>query len=218
MSVKLQSEKNSQPDIHGLCELLTKQFAKLECENKYAPVKEVLALLGKGAVLTAAILAPKSAKALLPLVQESPDYQAWKRYNLSYLARTLRRLEKDKQVEIVDENGQEVIRLSENGNRRVIKYSLDMLQIEKPKKWDRRWRVVIYDIPTENKSFSEIIREILRTLGFVKIQESVYLCPYPCFKQIEFIRGYYFQSGNILYMTVERIEHDQIYKDYFGLS
>lgn len=211
-------EKDSELDIINLCELLSEQFARKERENKYAPVKEVLALLGKGAILAAAILAPGSGKALLPLVRKSPNYGLWKQYNISYLQRTLRRLQKNKQVEIVDENGQEVIRLTENGKRRVIKYSLDTLAIEKPKKWDRRWRVVIYDIPDANKGFSEVIREILKTLGFVKIQESVYLCPYPCFEQIEFIREYYFQSSNILYMTVESIDNDQVYRDYFGLS
>lgn len=203
--------------IAKICTVLVRQAKREEHLAKYAPVKEILALIGRGAVIPAALLAPKAAPLLLSLVRESPDRNAWKHYNSSYLKRTLRRLEKQKQVEIVEENGQQVFHLTQHGKRKILKYSFDTLKVEKPKSWDRKWRLVIYDVPENEDRTRDVIRSTLRSLGFYQIQESVYLFPYPCFNQIEFLRQYYFLGLHVQYMVVERIEHDEAHKTYFNL-
>ncbi len=204
--------------IAKISTVLVKQFTKEERRQKYAPVHEVLAILGRGAIISAAILAPKSAAMLLPLVQESPDWDEWKHYNMSYLKRTLDRLEKAKQVTIVYEHGKEVVRLTQNGKRKILKYTIETLSVEKPKHWDGKWRVVLYDIPENHSGMRDFIRETLRSMGFYAIQESVYILPYPCFEQIEFLREYYFLGTKIQYMLVKHIENDSAYKTYFNLS
>lgn len=208
----------SDSSIIKICKILTKQFEREERISKYAKVKEVLALLGKGAILTAAILAPKSATILSPLIRESSSWDEWKQFNISYLKRTLKRLEQQKQVEVVEENGQRVICLTKNGKRKILKYSVDTITVEKPKKWDGKWRLVIYDIPSSKRHLSELIKETLKTFGFYQLQKSVYIFPYPCFDQIEFLREYYGLGSNIQYMLVKQIENDSPYKTYFALS
>lgn len=203
--------------IANIASLLSKQSYKEEHQQKYAPVKEILALLGRGAILTGALLAPKSAPFFLSLIQESPDWETWKHYNVCYLRRTLRRLQQQKNVELVEEKGMTVIRLTENGKRKILKYSLKSLTIDKPRQWDGKWRLVLYDVPTVNKPLGDLIRQTLRTFGFYAIQDSVYLSPYPCFDQIEFLREYYQLGEKVQYMVVERIEHDDAYKTYFNL-
>lgn len=203
--------------ITKICNILTEQSEKEKCESKYAGVKQVLTLLGKGAVLTAALLTPKSATILLPLVKESSDWDVWKQFNPSYLQRTLKRLERQKEVEVAEENGQQIIRLTRNGKRKILKYSLDSVTIGKPKRWDGKWRLVLYDIPSGSRKISELIRETLKRLGFYQIQESVYILPYPCFNQIEFLRQYYGLGNKVQYMIVEDIENDSAFKTYFGL-
>lgn len=217
---KSQTDQPLPPEaaIHKISAVLLRQFAKEEHRQKYAPVREVLALLGRGAVLTAAILAPKTAPALLSLVKDSPDWDEWKHYNVSYLKRTLSRLEKAKQVERGYENGQEMIKLSQNGKRKILRYTIDSLSIEKSKQWDGKWRLVLYDIPKDHNHTRDLIREILHSMGFYAIQESVYVLPYPCFEQIEFLREYYFLGVKIQYVLADRIENDSAYKTYFGLS
>lgn len=208
----------SDESIKKIAELLHVQFVKEENKNKYAKVKEILSLLGKGAILTGAFLAPKSASLLLPLVDESPDWREWKKYNISYLQRTLKRLEKQKQVKITEKDGQTILCLTKNGKRKILKYSLETLNIEKQKRWDRKWRLVLYDIPEKQKTISDIIRNTLKLWEFYQIQASVYIYPYPCASQIEFIREYYGLGDKIQYMVVEKIEHDQVFKEYFGLA
>lgn len=220
---KRQDQRDSHPlpsreSIASLCSLLLKQEEKRECEARYASVKVVLSLLGRGAVLASAFLSPGAARGLYELVRESPDYDAWKQYNVSYLRRTLRQLEKRKQIELTEQNGETVISLTDAGRRRILRFSLDTVTIEKPKHWDGRWRLVIYDIAETESGTRDLIRQTLRSLGFHQIQESVYLYPYDCFEQIEFIRQYYFVKSRLQYMLVAQIENDEAYRTYFGLT
>jgi len=92
------------------------------------------------------------------------------------------------------------------------------LAVEIPKRWDGRWRLVLYDVPVHRKSLGDLVRQTLRSIGFYGIQDSVYVYPYPCFDQIEFIREYYGLGDAIQYMLVNHIERDDPFKTYFGLS
>lgn len=120
-------------------------------------------------------------------------------------------------MEVKDIGGKQRITISQAGKRRILEYSIDELKIAKQKRWDRKWRIVIYDIPKRNKSLQEVVREVLKNLGFYPIQESVYIIPYPCYKEIEFLRTYYNLSPFIKYLLVEKLEDDTTYKIYFGL-
>lgn len=216
----LQSIKSipSDESLAKISALLTIQHDNRGIRTKYAAVKDVLALLGRGTVISAALLAPKSASLLLPLVKESPDWNEWKRFNISYLQRTLRRLDRQKDVETAEESGRQIIRLTKNGKRKVLKYSLNSLFVEKPKQWDGKWRLVVYDVPIYNKKVGDILRQTLRSLGFYAIQDSVYIFPYSCFDHIEFLREYYGLGDHVQYILVEKIERDSAFKSYFGLS
>lgn len=213
LSVSLPSDDH----IATLCSLLLSEYEKKTKEKRYAPVREVLAFLGSGAVLTGAILAPKAASFLYSLIRESPDWDTWKHYNTSYLQRTLKRLEKQKEVEISVENGTAVVKLTKNGKRKILKYNIDQLEIPKPMTWDLHWRLVLYDVPVSQHDLGELIRQALRSIGFYPIQKSVYLYPYPCFDQVEFLREYYGLGTSFQYMLVKKIEHDEAYKTYFKL-
>lgn len=204
--------------IAKLSGVLAQQFLQEKQKQKYAPVKQVLILLGYGAVLSAAILAPHSLAAFAPLFKKERDWERWKRYNLSYLRRTLKQLEKQKQVQINIVNGEPMIQLTQQGKRKILKFSLDSLFVDKPKRWDNRWRLVLYDIPQDQNHTRDLLHDALKSIGFLAIQKSVYLIPYPCFEQIEFLREYYGIGNKLQYMLVYQIENDAAYKTYFGLS
>jgi len=46
--------------------------------------------------------------------------------------------------------------------------------------WDKKWRVVIFDIPRELNRERNRFRYRLKTIGFYMMQESVFVFPYPC--------------------------------------
>jgi len=204
--------------IANLCQTLTKQLQKQERDRRLAPVKTVLTILGAGAAISAMILAPGTGRVIAPFLKSESDWEQWKHFNPSYLRRTLKRLQDQRVIEIQEKNGQNVIVLTSRGKQKILKYSMETLGIEKPKRWDGKWRLVLYDIPVKDKSLGDVMRQTLRTLGFYAIQDSAYIYPYPCFDQIEFLRSYYGLGDYIQYMLVDKIERDLAFKTYFNLS
>lgn len=218
MSKMLHASSLSKKHIETLAKLLY-QKARNEEKKQYASAKTVLSLLGMGVAIAAVFIAPRAASTIGNLVWEKDsEWDNWKRFNKSYLRQTLRRLEKQKLVEIKEVGGKQKIIITQAGKRKILEYSIDELQIVKPNRWDKKWRIVIYDIPKRKKPLQELVREILKNLGFYPMQESVYIIPYPCYKEIEFLREYYHVGPYIKYLLIEKLEDDSVYKTYFGLK
>ena len=51
-------------------------------------------------------------------------------------------------------------------------------------KWDKKWRVVIFDIPQEMHRERNRFRVRLKSRGFYMIQKSVFVFPYPCEEEL----------------------------------
>ncbi len=205
--------------IAAIARIIEKSVHQEELRRKYAPVKTVLTLLGVGTVLGLSLISPTAlilAKPFLDARREG-DREAWKRYNPYFLRRTIARLRKQKLIKITEEDGEQVVELTKYGKRRILRYALDELSIEKPKIWDGKWRLVIYDVAERKRILRDIFRQALRSLGFYQLQESVWLFPYPCETQITFLREYFGVGNEVLYVVAIRLEDDAPYKMYFGI-
>lgn len=55
----------------------------------------------------------------------------------------------------------------------------------KDKKWDYLWRLAIFDIPESARHLREQLRHELYAMGFVMLQESVYVIPFECTKEAD---------------------------------
>lgn len=80
------------------------------------------------------------------------------------------------EIEKVEESGKVYLEITATGEKKIIrKFPLIGLQ---NKKWDRKWRLVIYDIEEINRIQRNWLRRKLRQLGFGMIQRSVWLSPH----------------------------------------
>jgi|SRR3989344_4259845 len=52
------------------------------------------------------------------------------------------------------------------------------------KKWDKKWRIIVFDIPEELRRKRARFRTRLKWLGCVMLQESVFVFPYPCEEEL----------------------------------
>lgn len=211
----LSTLKESQIKI--IARILAKQIDKEIFEKKYAPVKDILKLVGAGAFLAASVAIPNLPLILKPFLINQTDYEVWKRFNIPYLKRTLKRLEAQKLVEIGEENSLQVVKITNVGRRRILKCALDELAIEKPKVWDGKWRLISYDIPKNLKNLRAVFRDYLRAWGFYPLHESVFLHAYPCFKQVEFLREYLGIGEYVRFFVVSKIENDTPFKEFWGV-
>jgi len=209
----------SDSKIRELALMLEKQMRNEKTENRYASVKKVLTILGAGAVLSMSFFIPSALLLAKPFLDKKreDEFNSWKQFNTFYLKRTIRRLQKAKLVEIHENDGKEIVVLTKNGRRKILKYSLDTLSIEKPKQWDGQWRLILYDVSDTRKGLRDIFRETLRALGFYQLQESVWIYPYPCENQISFLREYYGVGNEVIYVIAKKLEDDTPYRTYFGV-
>ncbi len=209
----------SDAQIEKIARLLYQRIRLEENEKRYAQMKAVLTLLGMGILIPAAFFAPHAAFLIAKsLEKNNNEWEQWKKFNYGYLRQTLKRLEKQKLIQRKFANGKQTIIITKDGKKRILTYALEELIIKKPHRWDGKWRVVIYDIPQHQKRLQELLSQLLKKLGFLSIQESVYLIPYPCYDEIEFLREYYGVGKYLKYLLVEKIEDDAAYKTYFGLT
>lgn len=192
-------------------------------EKQYPSPKEVLKLLGAGVLITACFVAPGLPLAIGAFAKGEREKEwkklrkEWKKYNLSRLKQTLKRLYEQKTIEVVETKDGPIVKLTNKGKLRLLRYKLEEMQIKKPLIWDRKWRLIIYDIPKKKKKAQEVFRRILKGMKFLQLQKSVYLCPYPCEKEIEFLRELYGIGKYVVMLVVEKIENDKAYREYFGL-
>ncbi len=210
----------SDEHIAELARILADNRKNKVIRNRYANVSRVLSFLGAGAVLSLSLfVAPTAIMLAKPFMDEKRRRQQeeWKQFNPRYLRRTIARLKQQKLVTIEQRDGQQIVVLTKNGKRRILKYSLDELNIEKPKNWDGRWRLVIYDVPKNKKYLRDVFRGTLKNLGFYQLQESVWLYPYPCEPQVTFLREYYDVGGDVVYVVATTLENDSPYRTYFAL-
>lgn len=55
-------------------------------------------------------------------------------------------------------------------------------------KWDGKWRIVSFDVPQEFKTARDALRHLLRRAGFLQVQKSLYVHPYPCNELVKLLR------------------------------
>lgn len=205
--------------FESVSKTLAKQIDYEQFSKKYARVADVLKLVGAGLFVASSIAIPNLPLALKPFLDHKRmiERKAWKRFNIPYLKRTLERLEKQKLVEIDEEDGIQVVKITGAGQKRVLKYAIDELAVEKPRIWNGRWTLVSYDIPNTLKTQRKILQEYLKAWGFYPLHESVYLHAYPCDKQVEFLKAYLGIGQYVRMFNVSKIENDKLFKDFFGV-
>lgn len=87
----------------------------------------------------------------------------------------------------------------------------------RPKRWDRRWRMVVFDVPEYRKPIRNRLRNTMREFGFLRVQDSVWVYPYDCEDLMALLKADLRIGKDVLYAVVEKIENDAWIKKLFGL-
>ena len=142
----------------------------------------------------------------------------WKKINERNLRDAIRRLYKSKLIDYKDNKDKTVtIVLNEKGRERILKYNLDKIRIKKPSKWDNLWRLVIFDIPEDKKSGRTALVAKLKELGFYPMQKSVYIHPYECKDEIDFVAEIFGLVPYVRFLRVKYVDIELDLKNQFRL-
>ena len=146
------------------------------------------------------------------------DYFRKKRFEREKFLRDLKNLQYRKLVDYQElPNGEIRITLTRLGKQRILEYNIDDIRLDK-KRWDGKWRMVMFDIPHRKKKGRDALRQKLRTLEFYPIQKSVFITPYECEKEIDFVGSFYNVRNHILIFEIGNFEGEEKLKHYFKIS
>ncbi|MBC7836341.1 CRISPR-associated endonuclease Cas2 [Acetobacteraceae bacterium] len=110
------------------------------------------------------------------------------------------------------------LKLTEKGNRLAEALEArESTHLGKPKRWDGKWRIVIFDVWERRRGVRDQLRTMLKKAGFVKIQNSVWAYPYDCEELFTFLRIDLRLGKGMLYIVAEEIEHDEKLRRHFEL-
>lgn len=166
-----------------------------------SPTKmKVLLLLGSGVILGLT----RSPKQYFKIVRATA--KLWHFIDEIYLRRLVKEFYEDRLVDYHEkDNGQIDVIITERGKDILLRYDIDRMKIKTPTRWDGRWRIVIFDIPERLRAGRDALRQKLRELGFKKLQESVFIIPYLCTDEVNFLIEFF----NLRYF-VRLLETDKI--------
>ncbi|MEI7424878.1 MAG: hypothetical protein WCK10_02045 [Candidatus Staskawiczbacteria bacterium] len=143
----------------------------------------------------------------------------WMKINKEELHKEIRSLYRSKLVEKVkNSDGTYTFVLTDKGKLRAITYNFEEMVIEKKNNWDGKWRYVIFDIPEKFKSGRDALRQKIKKLGFYELQKSVFVFPYECNDEVEFIIEFFGIRKYVRYGTMDLIDNDVYLKKFFEVS
>jgi DNA-binding transcriptional regulator PaaX len=120
-------------------------------------------------------------------------------------------------VERIKTNNLEEVRLTNKGRAYFLDQEFKNLKLKPKKKWDGRWRVVLFDVPEESKRTRDALRHTLKRLGFKEFQKSVFVFPFDCENEINFVINYFDIPEHVYYMRSD-ISPDNKLRDHFKLN
>lgn len=149
--------------------------------------EEILMMLAEGAIY---LLRPRT---LFPVGLP---------YNYSSIQTTIQRMEKAGLLRKEKREREIFLRLTDRGRLLWEEHSAGHSPASSH--WDHRWRVVVFDVPEKRVNIRRYLRSFLKTIGFGKMQKSVWISPHDREERVrEFSRKLKISSC-VFQLTVER--------------
>ena len=156
--------------------------------------------------LSIGLIAPK-------LIQEldGPALAFFKKMDERSRERELRRiLAYMLREQLITEHYQHGIIMTKKGQKRMAQKQLSQIEIVKPDRWDKNWRLVMFDIPEKQHVARVKFTAFLRTLGFQPLQQSIWVHPFPCRDEIALIAKSCEIEKFVTYIETSHIDHDEL--------
>lgn len=160
--------------------------------------KDALKILAISGIVISSLFIPATPMAFREL------HKKWKKYKRGDIVRIIRRFHKQELLNLTEKNGKTLIELSDKGKKRLLHYDYENMELKK--KYDGKPRMIMFDIPRKKNTKRDFLRRKLIQLGFVKVQESVFITPYICEKEINFIINYLGIADNVILLQMGKIE------------
>ncbi|MDP3934668.1 MAG: hypothetical protein Q8Q46_00360 [Candidatus Giovannonibacteria bacterium] len=182
--------------------------------RKVGPVgQKVLLLLFAGLALGLSY----SLKRQLRILDDIP--KEWKLINKRSLYQAIKNLYRSKLIDSKNnKDGSITIILTQDGQKKALTYHIGKMKIEPMKKWDKNWRIIIFDIPEKHRKARNALCQALKNMGCYPLQKSVLISPFECRDEADFAIEFFELRPYVRFIVAHHIDNELHLKEYFNLK
>ncbi|TSC84586.1 MAG: Transcriptional regulator, PaaX family [Parcubacteria group bacterium Gr01-1014_17] len=191
-------------------------MGKLEQKVKQRAKKKnvagiILRIVAGAGLLSAALVAPNALKAMktLGILPHGRQKEVVRRAQARLVTQKL-----------ISRNSRGFLRLTSQGEEKLEylkRNNFERFRMTLPPRWDKKWRLFIFDIKEERRRDRDYIRRTLENMGAVPLQKSVWVYPHDCEDMIALLKVDFKVGNNLLYIIADEIENDRSLREHFNL-
>jgi len=118
-------------------------------------------------------------------------------------AKIIYRLEQNGYIKRLKVKDKSAVMLTPKGLDKV--FTIKMKSKERKQRTDKKWQMVLFDIPEKKKKERESFRRMLQYLGYKKLQRSIWVCPYDVLKETKDLIKRYKLEPHVELLLVKKI-------------
>jgi DNA-binding transcriptional regulator PaaX len=181
--------------------------------KKLGPVSKKILLLLEGGLVLSLTRRPDVYFSIVKKMAKE-----WKKINERSLREAIRKLYQSKLIGCkYNKDGSVALCLTDEGKTRILSCNLDKIEIKKPIRWDGLWRLVVFDVPEDKNLGRKALAAKLKELGFYPMQKSVFIHPYECKDEIDFIVEIFNLAPYVRFLRVKDVDIELDLKERFHL-
>lgn len=138
----------------------------------------------------------------------------WKQVNIG---KELTRLSRRGLITIEQKGPAIKIKITHQGKSLLQLIKVKEIKIEKQRTWDKKWRVVAFDVPEKENLSRNSFRAAIKRLGFIQVQKSLWVNPYPCTEAVRFLADAHRVSDYVSLFEGSYIGKDGILRKHFNI-
>lgn len=156
--------------------------------------------------------------AMAPNALQLLKYLPIDRSRFNYRIRTAAgRLVAKGQATWTKKGGAYYLRLTEKGKKALVLEQAKIALAIQRKKWDGQWRIVVFDVPERRRKIRNRLCVFMKSVGFVRFQDSVWVYPYDCEDFMALVKAELKIGKDVIYVIANHIEQDSALRKKFGL-
>jgi len=114
------------------------------------------------------------------------------------------RLKKSGWIKIKELENKQAIIFTPRGKGKILQIGIK--QINKKRRRDKKWQMIIFDIPEKYRKQRDHLRDNLKILGYKKLQQSVWISPYDVLRETQILVRNFSVESYIRLLLVQEME------------
>jgi DNA-binding transcriptional regulator PaaX len=173
--------------------------------------KNILRLVGAGVVVAGAAAAAPNTVQLIDYLNPKGSHER------NRIWKAIKYLEQQNRIAFEEQGAHIYVTLTKQGRIQLDEDAIWEMTIEPPRRWDHKWRIVMFDLPRTHERVRQSFRLKLEDLGFKLYQRSVFIYPHECHEEIHTVAKWYGVDQYIRYIVATEINDMRRFAKEFDL-